>query len=358
MKKLTIEDMQQQLIHAKGIQKRRSRKKRYRNAIAMNLRVFSRVRIFAPKVLDLFNSDNYNCFVRFLTDIRDEIERNNKIIINFRNTESLKACAMVVLYAHIDFFQRLTNDKNIITLTPCNNARVNRMFAGCGIWDITNFQKYSDREAIGLPVVSSVAGASKDPHVNQEARATIKQVLNFIKEKIYGGNITPIDAQNLYAAVTESISNVGLHAYSSEDQYKDFIGLAGKRWWIFSRLIEDQMFILIYDMGEGIPLTLVKRDFFSIIFQMFKPETDAEKIHAAVQYGETRMKSEKHGKGLPDIKRFVLDNPMGELHIFSGMGRYSYYSSSKQEEKIDYKYSVGGTLIQWNIFIEAKKNES
>ncbi|HHQ6537151.1 TPA: hypothetical protein ACSTJY_002515 [Serratia fonticola] len=357
MKKLTIDDKQQQLIHAEGIEKRRLRKKHYRNASSQNLRVFSRVRIFAPKNLDLFNSENYNKFVKLITDIRDEIGRGNRVIINFRNTESLKACAMVVLYAHIDSFQRMTEDKSIITVTPCSNSRANKMFARCGIWGLTGFQKYSHIDVVGLPVVSSVAGASKDPQVNQEARTTIKQVLNFIKEKIYGGNISAMEAQNLYAAVTESISNVGLHAYSSEKQYKDFIGIAGKRWWIFTRLIEEQMFILIYDMGEGIPLTLVKKDIFSIIFQMFKPETDADKIHAAVQYGETRMKSDKHGKGLPDIKRFVLGNPLGELHIFSGMGRYSYYSSSKEEEKLDYKFSVGGTLIQWNIFIEAK-NES
>ncbi|OKP25305.1 hypothetical protein [Serratia liquefaciens] len=355
MKKLTVDDKQQLLIHAEGIEKRRLRKKRYRGNDTQNLRVFSRVRIYAPSNLDLFNSENYNKFVGFITDIRDEINKGNRVIINFRNTESLKACAMVVLYAHIDSFQRMTGDKNIITLTPCGNNRTNKMFSDCGVWGLTHFQKFSNIDALGLPVVSSVAGASKDPQVNQEARATIKQVLNFIKEKIYGGNISPQEAQNLYAAVTESISNVGLHAYSSEEQFKDFLGIAGKRWWIFTRLIEDQMFILIYDMGEGIPLTLVKRDIFSVIFQMFRPETDADKIHAAVQYGETRMKSDKHGKGLPDIRRFVLDNPLGELHIFSGMGRYSYYSSSKKEEKLDYKFSVGGTLIQWNIFIEAKK---
>ncbi len=27
------------------------------------------------------------------------------------------------------------------------------------------------------------------------------------------------------------------------------------------------------------------------------------------------MNSQKHGKGLPDMKRYVVDNPEGQLHI-------------------------------------------
>ncbi|HCF7887907.1 TPA: hypothetical protein NIU34_005168 [Klebsiella oxytoca] len=354
MKKITVDDKDRLERHAEGLAKRKLRKRSYRTAPVERLRVFSRVRRFAPHTLNLFDRESYDLFIIFLTQIRDEIEQGNRLLLDFRNTSSLKACAVLVLYAHIDMFQRITGDKSIISFTPCANVRASRMFEECGLWKLVNFQNKQDKEHDNLPIVSSVAGASKDPKVNQESRATIKQVLNFIKDKIYGGNITPLEAQNLYAAVTESISNVGLHAYSSEDQYEEFISLAGKRWWIFARLIEEQMFILVYDMGEGIPLTLVKRDVFSIIFQLFKPETDADKIKAAVQYGETRMKSDKHGKGLPDIKRFVIDNPKGELHIFSGMGRYSYYSKNKLEETLDYKFSVGGTLIQWNILIEAK----
>ncbi|MFU8515567.1 hypothetical protein [Klebsiella quasipneumoniae] len=62
-----------------------------------------------------------------------------------------------------------------------------------------------------------------------------------------------------------------------------------------------------------------------------------------------RMNSQKHGKGLPDMKRYVVDNPEGQLHIFSGMGRYSYNAANNTEEQFDLPYSIGGTLIQWNV---------
>lgn len=359
MKKMTIDDKFRFERHAELLEKRRLRKRKNNsiNSSKDGLRVFSRVRLNAPHTLSLFNDDAYEMFVVFLTKIRDEIEKKNRLLIDFRNTESLKACAVLVLYAHIDFFQKITGNRSIITFTPFANSRANRLFDACGLWSLVGLKKNSGNNEDNLPVVSSVAGASKDPQINQESRATIRQILNFVKDKIYNGNISALEAQNLYAAVTESISNVGLHAYTNETNYEEFVTLIGKRWWIFARSIEEQLFMLVYDMGEGIPLTLVRRDIYSIIMQMFNPSTDAEKINAAVQYGETRMKSDKHGKGLSDIKRYVVDNPMGELHIFSGMGRYSFYSKNKNEENIDHRYSVGGTLIQWNISL-GSRNEN
>ncbi|HAT4911986.1 TPA: hypothetical protein I9742_001544 [Serratia marcescens] len=354
MRKVTLDDIQRSAIHAEGIAKRRTRKKSNKSSSKGPLRIFSRVCIFAPAHLDLFNPKNYADFVILLTRIRDEVERKERVIINFKNTESLKACAMVVLYAHIDFLQRLTGDENIIKITLCGNKRANRWFKDSGIWNLTRFNSTGDGEETSLHIISALAGSSKNKNDDVEARNKIRLILKFIKEKIYGGKISPEEAQKLYAAVTESISNVGLHAYSSESQFEEFIELIGKRWWVLARQIEDQLFLVIYDMGEGIPSTLVKRDFFTFLYQIFQPETDADKIFAAVQYGETRMKSDKHGKGLHDIKTFVVDNPMGELHIFSGMGKYSFKSATGEESKTNLEYSVGGTLIQWNISLKAK----
>ncbi|HEE5046450.1 TPA: hypothetical protein R7I84_000638 [Klebsiella pneumoniae] len=200
-----------------------------------------------------------------------------------------------------------------------------------------------------MEIVSAVAGKTKNNQESAEAREKIKNVLKYIKGTIYEGKISVSDGQKLYAALTESISNVGLHAYSNETQFSEFIADIGKRWWILAHKVEEQLYLMVYDMGEGIPVTLVKKDFFTLIAQIFNPKTDSDKIYAAVQYGETRMNSQKHGKGLPDMKRYVVDNPEGQLHIFSGMGRYSYNAANNAEEQFDLPYSIGGTLIQWNV---------
>ncbi|GKM14842.1 hypothetical protein NUBL13938_39530 [Klebsiella pneumoniae] len=313
------------------------------------MRVFSRVRIPAPSALDLFNPENYKLFIEFITLIRDFINDGEKVLIDFRNTNAIKACAVIVLYAYIDFLQRQTKDKTVIAITTCGSARVNNWFKICGIWGITGFQRVTADKLNSMEIVSAVAGKTKNNQESAEAREKIKNVLKYIKGTIYEGKISVSDGQKLYAALTESISNVGLHAYSNETQFSEFIADIGKRWWILAHKVEEQLYLMVYDMGEGIPVTLVKKDFFTLIAQIFNPKTDSDKIYAAVQYGETRMNSQKHGKGLPDMKRYVVDNPEGQLHIFSGMGRYSYNAANNAEEQFDLPYSIGGTLIQWNV---------
>ncbi|MFJ5431019.1 hypothetical protein ACIPUP_17935 [Pectobacterium actinidiae] len=349
MKRLTEEQIEYSLTRARKMAKRETRKVSGDKRMFKPMRVFSRVRIPAPSVLNLFSTDDYTLFINFITLIRDCINDGEKVLIDFRNTKSLKACAVIVLYAYIDFLQRQTKNKKIIAITTCGTPLANNWFEICGIWEITGFQRTNADELNSMEIVSAVAGTTKNNEEIAEARQKIKNVLKYIKDTIYNGKISDSDGQKLYAALTESISNIGLHAYSNEEKFSEFIDEIGKRWWILAHKIEDQLYLMVYDMGEGIPVTLVKKDFFTFIAQIFNPQTDSDKIYAAVQYGETRMNSQKHGKGLPDMKRYVVDNPEGQLHIFSGMGRYSYNAEKNKEEQFDLPYSIGGTLIQWNV---------
>lgn len=355
MKRVTNEEIQRAVIRAADIAYRKSRKKIKKNTQHIATRVFSRLSIKAPDHLDLFNEKNHKDFYNFLEDVKNAISDGEKILISFKKTRSLKACAMVTLYAHIDYLQRENNDKNIIKVTSSENKRVNAWMRESGIWNLTSFNFSNAKENEPLHIVSAVAGTGSVQKINDESKNTIRTVLKFIREKIYGGKISGEEAQKLYAAITESISNVGLHAYSDEEQFKEFIDNIGRRWWVFARELEEQLYLIIYDMGEGIPSTLVKRTFFSALKErIFDPKTDSEKILAAVQYGATRMKSDKHGKGLHDIKTYVVDNPEGALHIFSGLGKYEYTSSTGEEVKNELKYALPGTLIQWNISLKAK----
>ncbi|HDS6347568.1 TPA: hypothetical protein QHU56_001411 [Klebsiella pneumoniae subsp. pneumoniae] len=349
MKRLTEEQIEYSLTRARKMARREARKQSGGRRMLFPMRVFSRVRIPAPSALDLFNPENYKLFIEFITLIRDCINDGEKVLIDFRNTNAIKACAVIVLYAYIDFLQRQTKDKTVIAITTCGSARVNNWFKICGIWGITGFQRVTADKLNSMEIVSAVAGKTKNNQESAEAREKIKNVLKYIKGTIYEGKISVSDGQKLYAALTESISNVGLHAYSNETQFSEFIADIGKRWWILAHKVEEQLYLMVYDMGEGIPVTLVKKDFFTLIAQIFNPKTDSDKIYAAVQYGETRMNSQKHGKGLPDMKRYVVDNPEGQLHIFSGMGRYSYNAANNAEEQFDLPYSIGATLIQWNV---------
>lgn len=312
------------------------------------LKVFSRVKIDAPEVIDIFKLENYKKLIHFITTIRELILDGEKVLISFKNTHTLKANAVVVLYAHFDFFQRITGNKRIVSITQCANQRANSFFRNSGVWELVGFQAGIDQDI--LPIVSAVAGSGSIGETIP-AKDKIREVLLFIRNEIYSGKISEKEGMRLYVAITESISNVGLHAYPLETvkDYEEFVNIAGKRWWILARKVQDQLFLVIYDMGEGIPCSLVKSSIFSQIEQIFKPKTDADKIQSALKYGETRMNNQKHGKGLPEIKSYVLDNPMGELHIYSGMGQFCYSTELDEEKKVNLPYSIGGTLIQWNI---------
>lgn len=354
MKLLSQKTITYQLIKAEKMQ-RRSFRKRNRRRKHKIIRISSRIKVIAPETLNLFSPDEYADFIEFITIIRDHIYKGEKILIDFLGTKSIKICALTVLYAHIDFFQKLTKNKKIIVLTRCKTSRLNNWFKVCGLWSLTRHNSYNSGISNSMEIVSAVAGLPQDTVAATTVKSKIRNILIFIRDTIYDGKISPEENNDLYAALTESISNVGLHAYSNDELFLEFVSDIGKRWWILAHKVEDQLFLIIYDMGEGIPITLVKRDFFSLIKQMFNPKTDSDKISAAIRYGETRMQSDKHGKGLTDIKRYVENNPRGELHIFSGMGRYSYYTNSEKAETTDLPYSIGGTLIQWNISLRGQE---
>ncbi|HBZ2153526.1 TPA: hypothetical protein MHK61_24650, partial [Klebsiella pneumoniae] len=193
MKRLTEEQIEYSLTRARKMARREARKQSGGRRMLFPMRVFSRVRIPAPSALDLFNPENYKLFIEFITLIRDCINDGEKVLIDFRNTNAIKACAVIVLYAYIDFLQRQTKDKTVIAITTCGSARVNNWFKICGIWGITGFQRVTADKLNSMEIVSAVAGKTKNNQESAEAREKIKNVLKYIKGTIYEGKISVSD---------------------------------------------------------------------------------------------------------------------------------------------------------------------
>ncbi|GAB1439065.1 hypothetical protein MASR2M36_18270 [Providencia sp.] len=351
MKKLTESDILGQQIRVRRSLAKSTRKHKTANGNVP--RIFSRVKVTAPQHLDLFDLKNYNAFIVFISELQNHIEGNGeKVIIDFGSTTNIKACAVIVLYAYLDFWQTKTKNPQIATITTGGNSMVNKWLRECGIWDLTKVQYKKIDKSTLLPIISAIAGGTNaDQEIITKTREKIKSVLIYIQDVIYGGKLDQEEKARLYAALTESISNVGLHAYSEPDSYSIILQHLGKKLWIFTRKVNEQLFTLIFDMGSGIPVTLGKKHFFSEIVKHFNPKNDSDRISAAVKYGETRMKDKKHGKGLPEIKEYVVNNPMGQLNIFSGKGSYCYDTKTNKEYLNEMPKSIGGTLIQWNVNI-------
>lgn len=163
----------------------------------------------------------------------------------------------------------------------------------------------------------------------------------------------------LQGAIGEAILNVIDHAYNAPER-ADFRKSLGTRWWLVAQTIDNQLFIAIYDKGVGIPKTIfgseknkktlqVLSRYFNIV-KMRAAGADSAAIRTAMAYGRSRLNSNHsgHGTGLSEVRDLVANNPIGQLSILSNRGLYEYTSKGVETTR-EFRDSVHGTLIQWNI---------
>ncbi|HHL0059631.1 TPA: ATP-binding protein, partial [Klebsiella pneumoniae] len=83
---------------------------------------------------------------------------------------------------------------------------------------------------------------------------------------------------------------------------------------------------------------------------------DSVFIKASTTLRETRTGEQNRGKGLNDIKSVIDSIGDGFMGIFSDKGRYIYKGKTGKINEVlfDYKTSVNGTIIEWNIPCEVE----
>ncbi|MCP1728319.1 hypothetical protein J2T60_002319 [Natronospira proteinivora] len=209
-------------------------------------------------------------------------------------------------------------------------------------------QQPNDRADSPADLIPCFTGIHSDEH--------LEELLDLIAERLYLGSIKQDEELKLYRSLTEAMLNVWQHAYGLEGVIQGGGRSLGRRWWLFGERIDNQLFLAIYDRGVGIPVTLPKKYGWESIYSVMdslglKGNHDTNMIRAAIELGRTSRKSGRGGKGLRDVHRYVEENPVGDLRIYSNRGEYRYRSSSGVSRSIVHKRSLIGTLIQWNIAV-------
>lgn len=320
----------------------------------------------APQFLDIYNSRNYEETIRFINSL-EIIKLNSlrKVQISFVNTKDVKAAAMVVLYSRLE---EILNSCDVeISINTGFNTHIKKRLEQTGFFHLCQYRfsanNFSQKK---LPIISSKDGNFRD------------KIIDYIKEQIYKNNFEA-DLEYVYGdAVHEAINNVSLHAYKNGDN----------KWWLNCSLIDDELYLVLYDQGLGIPETFTKgNDAFdqipwddiefqnemqkllkkwdmdipivdgkADIMQMtdinFAKQSHCMAIFFAMADDITRMTGDdelKHGQGSKSIKRLVSSHENGILWIFSNRGLYRYKNDDSPPWLKDYKQSINGTLIQWNI---------
>lgn len=175
--------------------------------------------------------------------------------------------------------------------------------------------------------------------------------------------------EGLYDVLTEALTNVRHHAYSIDGNVPDSL----KQWWLFARYVEPRngaagnLYIAVYDVGVGIQKTMRRRletgeillaktdDLFGWT-QWRAPHKRLEKLLLlrAVEHSRTSTGEDFRGKGLPEMRDFVLQTKTGRLYIISGSAQYVCNPASAPSMCKTNDERTDGTLILWSIPLQYK----
>lgn len=315
-----------------------------------------------PEYLDIYNSRNYEKTLQFINSLdRVAKEALSEITISFMRTKDAKAAALVLLYAKLETLIKCSDVK--IHLLCGVNPRLSLLLKENGFFYLCRYRSSSNNFSTSqLPIISGKSGEFRD------------QIVDFIKEQIYKNQFDD-NLEYVYGdAIQEAINNVSLHAYAEQNDIN-------KHWWLNCSLIDDELYLVLYDQGKGIPVTFTKGNKafdqvdwndlelqsevkrfitkWGIELPIISQETidntkesDCSSIFFAMSDDITRMTGSdelKHGQGSKSIKKLVSSHEKGILWIFSNRGLYRYENDGVAPFLKDYKNSIQGTLIQWNI---------
>jgi hypothetical protein len=168
----------------------------------------------------------------------------------------------------------------------------------------------------------------------------------------------------LYIVLTEAMTNVRQHAYPDSTVH---VPASMQRWWLFSlcnaptQSESGQLYIAFYDVGIGIPesmrrlLTLGER-LKEGVDQVLKGlgitegrTQDSQLLRLAVDKNRTSTGLPFRGKGLPEMKDFVMSTSGGRMTIVSGAAQYSCNASEAEPATARCEIPIAGTLILWNL---------
>lgn len=320
--------------------------------------------IEAPESISIYEagSENTDFYIKTL-DFIGKIEKNfaKKICkIDFSRTVHMSAAAVLTLCAAMTRARNNGAHKSIIIWSE--RGVVNRMLKAFKVGRIAKNQtpRMDVDWSRQVQIVSGTVVGNKD-----------EEVVDYIKQKFFRKEMSP-DQELLYSnAVSETILNVTRHAYP-DSLYRD------KTWWLIIEVIYNEIYLAIYDVGVGIPATVVKKKWFENTFKSKFPTQYREFMDKVKEDGHSSKKellssnisdsglvylsmmgdvsgeeeSNKHGQGSKSIKALVSNTDDGHLWVFSNKGLCIYTGDETPDQIIDLPAKFPGTLIQWNIKFE------
>ncbi|EGR1502487.1 hypothetical protein ACV8VM_001886 [Vibrio parahaemolyticus] len=322
----------------------------------LTLRLKSNETVFAPVHVEHFKTGFDEKNLTFLRQLQSALTRFDEITISFKYTERLKAPAVLVVYSIIDTYGK---GKKIDTILSDRSEEVNESIRSSGAFK-TAEERLKMLDENQLPVIQG-----NNAIVNKLSRTIIKTLVDLYLDK-ESENFSSRKSE-IGTAIIETLDNVGRHAYPDKDHHE-------KLWWFCCDIIDDTLFMAIYDNGVGIPHSIrnSKIDFTKLMESYYsltgkditklEPTVTANKaefrdtysdpvlIGAAMSEDLSKTTKDKHGKGSGSMKALIKEEEGSFLIIGSGKGMYTYSKCNREHERvIPLRNSITGTLIQWSL---------
>lgn len=270
----------------------------------------------------------------------------NKIILDFSAIKSLNSCGTLFLVAQIE---RILNSKEFsvaVEATYPENTTVEQMFQHMGLLEKlglrSRVEKLDASDVIPWLYVSGYEG-----DLESVAEKLPRILVESTNLKLRMG---------LLSGMAEAVANSSEHAYD-EELARTGVDRESQKWWLFARQEDEYIVVVICDLGLGIPGTL-ETNWKEELAAILKTRTgmkrkDHKMIELAFTVGKSSTNEKHRGKGLKDILKVVKEQHVGAICIYSNKGSYCIDNIARTNYSGDDKSSIGGTIIQWKVPIEA-----
>lgn len=315
------------------------------------------ITIFLPEKMNF--SDCYEQTAVLVTAIRQLCTSNKGVRLKsgayklksvcFDKLKEISTSAALVLTAELSKWDDSLR-VNLLPRTENWDPYILRQFAEIGFFELFNrkppVSQYAQEETHPLNLVKYIKGRCNDSEKAKELKLKISDIVG---EQI-------IKWTFLHAGLTEAITNVSHHAYPDNRGFS----ILEKNWYLTGSFNKqkNQLKIVFYDQGIGIPKTLPSSHVWEHVLEKFadiltigEGTRDSTMLKAAVEYSRTRTGENDRGKGLSDLLTFIRQRGQGYLSILSLKGLYKF-TVNGQGEKIkteSFVNPINGTLIIWCV---------
>ena len=277
--------------------------------------------------------------MKLIDDIRkwSGRRRNERIYIDFTPIRTVEPSGALVLAAELDRWNSLPGGTRFRKADTAEwEPRVRRLLGQMGFFELLKVDHVADTASGGAQYIKFRSGTDVDGEAVEDLRRLdLGPIVSVPKAKL------------LFAAVTEAMTNVVHHAYRSEDR-------GPKKWWLSAAHEADEVVILIYDQGAGIPKTLPLT--FGEKFRERLPEGvvthDGKMIEVAHDLSRSETEEQHRGSGLQrDVRRYIeAHEGPGTYRVISGRGEYTVPAGKDKVGHVRSRSrSLQGTLIEWRL---------